>query len=158
MFGPLFGRYPLWFFIVRTRKRPLNIRTLDGRLREARLQKFVSRKTSRILKVKPKRCEGAGRGKEELGTGWGDQPRISCQEGSNFLMYSDPLKKRSRENNHQQLLLTCLTFKKPLTESTIHYFFEFEQICFVTCFHLVGQHLRIVSLNKFTNFRVKLTS
>ena len=65
----------------------------------------------------------------------GDQLRISCQEGSKFSMYNEPLKKRSRENNHQQLLLSCLTFKKPLTESTINYFFEFEQICFVTCFY-----------------------
>ena len=29
MFGPLFGRYPPWFFTVRTRKRPLNICTLN---------------------------------------------------------------------------------------------------------------------------------
>ena len=47
---------------VRTSRRPLNICTLDGRLRKARLQKFVSRKTSRISKVKV--CGGGGGGSE----------------------------------------------------------------------------------------------
>ena len=54
---------------VRTSRRPLNICTLDGRLRKARLQKFVSRKTSRISKVKV--CGGGG-----VRSWMGDQPQI----------------------------------------------------------------------------------
>ena len=54
---------------VRTSRRPLNICNLDGRLRKARLQKFVSRKTSRISKVKV--CGGGG-----VRSWMGDQPRI----------------------------------------------------------------------------------
>ena len=134
MFGPLFGRYPLCFFTVRTRKRPLNIRTLDGRLRKARLQKFVSRKTSRILKLNPEGGREGGGG-ERLGTAWVTNCEYPVKKDQNFRCTTNLSKNGLERTNHQQLLLSCLTFKKPLTESTINYFFEFEQICFVTCFY-----------------------
>ena len=65
---------------------------------------------------------GGEGGREGLGIrNWmGDQPRKSCREGSKFLKYSDPLKKLSRKDNHEQLLLPCITFPKPLTKSALH--------------------------------------
>ena len=57
-----------------------------------------------------------------------DQPRTSCREGSKFLKYSDRL---SRKNNHEQLLLPCLTFPKPLTKSTLNAVLSLNK--FVVC-------------------------
>ena len=151
--GPLFGRDSLWS--VRTRKRPLNIRTLDGCLRKARPQKFVSRKISRISKVCV--CLGGvgwGRGvagwpwRERLGTGWVTNREHLVEKDKNIVQYSDPLKKLSRKNNHEQLLLPCLTFPKPLTKSILNAVLSLKKIC---CLFVV----RIVALKKFTNLWVK---
>ena len=47
------------------------------------------------------------------------------------MKYSDPLKKLSRKNNHEQLLLPCLTFPKPLTKTILNAVLSLKK--FVVC-------------------------